>query len=82
MAKKTTTPSFEKALGEFESLVEKMEQGELTLEQSMAHYERGIALSKICQQALDEAEQRVQILNEKTATLHSFSGQEPADDEL
>lgn len=53
---------FEKALQELEQLVEKMEEGELSLEESLKHFERGIALTRSCQQALQAAEQKVQIL--------------------
>ncbi|MBF8269378.1 MAG: exodeoxyribonuclease VII small subunit [Gammaproteobacteria bacterium] len=53
---------FEKALTELEELVEKMEQGNLSLEVSLKLFERGIALTRACQKALTEAEQKVQIL--------------------
>lgn len=56
---------FEKALRELEQLVESMEQGDLTLEQSLKDFERGIELTRACQQALQSAEQRVKILLEK-----------------
>lgn len=62
MSKKKTDFDFEKALVELEQLVEKMEQGELGLEESLKHFERGIALTRACQKALTEAEQKVQIL--------------------
>ncbi|OGT32834.1 MAG: exodeoxyribonuclease VII small subunit [Gammaproteobacteria bacterium RBG_16_51_14] len=65
MPKKSTKFDFEKALKELEQLVEKMEGGELTLEDSMHHFERGIALTRACQKALVEAEQKVQILLQK-----------------
>jgi exodeoxyribonuclease VII small subunit len=64
--KKPATPGFEKALQELEELVEKMEQGELSLEQSLQHFEKGVQLSRACQQALREAEQKVEILMKKT----------------
>jgi exodeoxyribonuclease VII small subunit len=63
--KKPTTPGFEKALQELEKLVEKMEHGELSLEDSLQHFEQGIQLSRACQQALKEAEQKVEILMRK-----------------
>ena len=69
MARKQSSVSFEKALEEFETLVTTMEEGELTLEESLKKYERGVELSRICQSALEEAEQRIKILSEKTATL-------------
>ena len=63
MAKKQQQfPSFEKSLEELESLVENMEQGDLTLEESLRHFERGVQLTRSCQQALQEAEQKIEIL--------------------
>lgn len=50
---------------ELEQLVEQMERGELSLEESLKSFERGIKLTRTCQQALREAEQKVQILLEK-----------------
>jgi exodeoxyribonuclease VII small subunit len=68
MAKKTPQePDFETALQELETLVEKMEQGELSLEDSLSHFERGVKLSRTCQQALKAAEQKVEILMQKNA---------------
>jgi exodeoxyribonuclease VII small subunit len=68
MAKKTPQePDFEAALQELETLVEKMEQGELSLEDSLSHFERGVKLSRTCQQALKAAEQKVEILMQKNA---------------
>ena len=65
MAKKKAPIDFESALKELESLVEKMEQGDIRLEDSLQHFERGIELTRHCQQALQEAEQKVQVLLEK-----------------
>lgn len=71
--------NFEKALAELEELVEKMEQGELGLEESLKHLERGIALTRACQKALADAEQKVQLLTAGRGgpELAAFS---PADD--
>ena len=63
--KSTKTPGFEQSLKELESLVEKMEQGDLSLEDSLSHFERGVQLSRACQTALKEAEQKVEILMQK-----------------
>lgn len=66
MAKKSSTnPDFEQALKELEDLVERMERGDLSLEESLKCFERGVELTRICQQALKEAEQKVQLLLEK-----------------
>ncbi len=67
-AKTANRPSpgdFEAALEELEKLVERMEKGELTLEESLRDFERGIELTRKCQQALQEAEQRVLMLSGK-----------------
>lgn len=63
--KKDQLPDFEKSLRELESLVERMEQGEISLEQSLKDFERGIELTRQCQTALQQAEQRVQQLISK-----------------
>ena len=62
MPKKSTLPDFEAALSELEKLVEKMESGEQSLEEALAAFQRGIALTRTCQQGLKEAEQRVEKL--------------------
>jgi exodeoxyribonuclease VII small subunit len=67
MAKKT--PNFEKALSELETLVDEMEQGNLSLEESLKRFEKGIALSTECQQALQNAELKIQELVEKNGKL-------------
>lgn len=54
--------SFERALDELEQLVQKMEKGEQSLDESLAAYERGIALYRECQKALEQAELRVRML--------------------
>ncbi|NNF67961.1 MAG: exodeoxyribonuclease VII small subunit [Gammaproteobacteria bacterium] len=58
---------FEKSLAELETLVEKLEKGDLPLEKTLEHFERGIALTRSCQQALKEAEQKVEILLQKSS---------------
>ena len=75
MAKKQNNIDFEKALEELEALVEKMEDGNISLEESLKYFERGIALTRTCQKALTEAEQKVQILLEKNGEqqLQPFS---------
>jgi exodeoxyribonuclease VII small subunit len=52
----------EKAIGDLEGLVEQLESGELTLDKSLQQFEKGVKLSRDCQAALTEAEQKVQIL--------------------
>lgn len=57
-----TEIDFERALQELEELVGRMERGDLSLEQSLQSFERGIKLTRACQKALREAEQTVEIL--------------------
>ena len=64
--KQQETLAFEKSLKELEALVTKMEQGNLSLEESLQQFERGIQLTRNCQQALKEAEQKVEILLNKS----------------
>lgn len=63
MAKKS--PPFEESLTELEQLVERMEQGKLSLEETLKLFERGIQLTRSCQKALQDAEQKVRILSEE-----------------
>ena len=55
-------PDFEKALAELEALVEKLESGDLALDQSLADFKRGVELTRQCQAVLDQAQQSVEIL--------------------
>ena len=67
-AAKTTEETkldFETAMRDLEALVERLEQGDLPLEQSLAEFERGVKLTRACQSALKEAEQKVEILLRK-----------------
>ena len=58
-------PSFEDALKQLESIVEQLESQEITLEDSVKLYEQGIELSKLCNNVLNDAELRIQQVNEK-----------------
>lgn len=55
---------FERSLDELESLVQRLEKGDLSLDESLQAYERGIALFRSCQTALDQAELRVRLLSD------------------
>jgi len=59
----TEQPSFEQALAELESLVEKMEDGSLSLEDSLSAYRRGATLVKVCETALEHAKEQVRVLD-------------------
>ena len=58
----TDTPSFEQALQQLEQIVQKLEKGELPLEDSLKLYEDGIRLSRLCHAKLEEAEGRIEVL--------------------
>jgi exodeoxyribonuclease VII small subunit len=61
----TSIKDFEAAIAELESIVKKLEEGDLPLEQSLALYERGVQLSRFCHSRLEAAERRIEILNER-----------------
>jgi exodeoxyribonuclease VII small subunit len=69
-------PTFEQALAELEAIVDELERGELSLQDSLQSFERGVALTAICQRALAQAEQRVEVLTGKDANakLEPFDG--------
>ena len=71
---KKSNINFEKTFAELEDLVNKIEEGDLSLEESLKCFERGMQLTKNCQQALSEAEQKVKILLEKNnnSSLENF----------
>ena len=71
----TESADFETALEELETLVEDLEGGDLSLEESLKAFERGVALTRHCQEALRAAEQRVAILAEdgEGETLEDFT---------
>lgn len=57
--------TFEQALAELTRLVERLESGKLPLEESIAAFEAGVKLSRRCEELLDKAEQRLQVLNDE-----------------
>lgn len=67
-AETSPVANFEHSLDELETLVQKMEHGELSLEESLAAYERGVGLYRRCQQALEQAELRVRLLSDPQDT--------------
>jgi exodeoxyribonuclease VII small subunit len=72
------TPDFERAMAELEAVVERLEQGELPLEQALSHFERGVQLTGACQAALKAAEQKVEILLRKSGVseVSAFESQD------
>lgn len=73
---------FEDSLARLEELVELMESGELSLEDSLKAFEEGVKLTRDCQKALDQAEQSVQLLLEKNGgfTLEPFDSPDNDDE--
>ena len=69
----------EKSLEELEALVEQLESGDLSLEEALKHFERGVKLTRECQAALKEAEQKVEILLKKTADAEPAPFETPDD---
>jgi exodeoxyribonuclease VII small subunit len=63
-AEASPVADFEASLDQLEQLVEKMEHGEMSLEESLAAYERGVGLYRSCQTALEQAELRVRLLSD------------------
>lgn len=60
-----TIKDFEAAIAELEGIVRKLEEGDLALEKSLEMYERGVQLSRYCHSRLEEAERRIEILDER-----------------
>jgi exodeoxyribonuclease VII small subunit len=61
----TTIKDFEAAIAELEGIVKKLEEGDLPLETSLALYERGVQLSRFCHAQLEQAERRIEVLDER-----------------
>ncbi len=77
-AKKTV--NLEKSLADLESLVEELESGDLPLEKAMQKFEQGIKLTRACQTALKEAEQKVEILVQSAGGDEQLQSFEMEDD--
>lgn len=79
MATRKRTLNFEQSLKQLETLVESLETGNLNLDESLKSFEKGIKITRDCQSALTEAEQRVRILTSdgeiKTADFISKDGE-------
>jgi exodeoxyribonuclease VII small subunit len=70
--KSEKSPTYESALAELESIVARMEDGQLSLEQSLTAYKRGAELLKFCQAQLADAQQQVKVL--EAGVLKNFAG--------
>lgn len=78
MAEQPQPIDFEASLSQLESLVEKLENSEFTLEQSLQAFEQGVKLTRQCQQALSAAEQKVQVLVEENGQSQAVPFQDDA----
>tara|TARA_B100001059_G_scaffold232198_1_gene269562 strand:+ start:320 stop:559 length:240 start_codon:yes stop_codon:yes gene_type:complete len=79
MARKKTAVDFEQSLGSLQTLVERLESGDLSLEESLSAFEQGVVLTRDCQQALSQAEHKVQQLVEKNGELTTEPFDGPAE---
>ncbi|SDH85361.1 Exodeoxyribonuclease VII small subunit [Pseudomonas flavescens] len=79
MARKKATLDFEQSLTDLQTIVERLENGELSLEESLNAFEQGISLTRDCQASLTQAEQKVQVLLERDGELQAapFETDEP-----
>lgn len=75
-SKATTGFNFEESIEKLEELVSAMEDGDLSLEDSLAAFETGIKLTRECQAALRQAEQKVQVLMDESGTTQAFEQDE------
>jgi exodeoxyribonuclease VII small subunit len=86
MAKKTATkkaPAFEDALSDLENLVEAMENDQLPLEDLVAHYEKGAKLLQHCEQVLDAARKRIELIEISPSAENGLeSSASPAEDSV
>ncbi len=80
MPRKKKAPDFEHSLQALESIVSQMEQGDLSLEESLKAFEEGISLTRECQAILSQAEQKVQLLVESDGELKTEPFQIEEDD--
>ena len=79
----TKTKTFESSLEELERIVRELEQGELPLERSLELFEHGVKLSRECQDRLNQAERRIEILmrdNQGRPAVRPFEAENGADD--
>ena len=82
--KATEPKNFETSLEELERIVRELERGDLPLEKSLELFEQGVKLSRACQERLNEAERRIEILtrdNQGRATVSAFEPEDESDEE-
>ena len=76
-------PDFEQSLSELEALVQKLEQGDVPLEEALKTFERGVALTRQCQTALRTAQQKVEVLLARNGeeSIEPFASDDDEDDD-
>lgn len=72
-----TLANFEEAMKRLEEITEIMQQSNVSLEQALKYYEEGITLMSFCQKKLAQVQQKIKILNDKSAQLEDFTFDEP-----
>ena len=77
MARNSKVPDFEQALTELEALTERLELGDLPLDEALKLFERGVALTRHCQSSLQAAQQKVEILLKRGGELQAEAFEEP-----
>lgn len=80
MASDSKAPDFEQALAELEGLVERLERGDLPLDEALKAFERGVALTRQCQASLQAAQQKVEILMKRGAKAEIVPFEESPDE--
>ena len=80
VSRKATIKDFETAIAELERIVKQLEDGDLALEASLQLYERGVQLSRYCHGRLEQAERRIEILNERGQLRPAGTDLDPDDD--
>ena len=77
MSRNSKVPDFEQALAELETLVERLEGGDLPLDEALKLFERGVALTRQCQTSLQAAQQKVEILLKRSGEAQAEPFEEP-----
>ena len=80
MSRNSKGPDFEQALSELEGLVERLERGDLPLDEALKAFERGVALTRHCQACLQAAQQKVEILLKRGGQPELQPFEEPVDE--
>lgn len=83
MARNSKPADFEQALAELETLVERLEKGDLPLEEALRAFERGVVLTRQCQASLTAAQQKVEILLKRSgrSDVTPFEEEQSADED-